>query len=92
MEKFMLQKETAERMVFFAALLIAVGVLCTWTGISSDRFFYITCSIGFWLQTWAIWSQQEQKIWNLSKWVLPAALVSSVGMTGCLISFWRITR
>lgn len=92
MEKLFLHKETAEKMIGFASLLIAVGVLCTWTGISSDRFFYGTCCIGFWLQTWGIWSQQEQKIWNLSKWVLPAALVSSVGMTGCLIIFWRITR
>ena len=79
-------------MVFFAALLMIVGVLCTWAGIGSCRFFYTTCCIGFWLQTWAIWSQQEQKIWNLSKWVLPAALVSSVGMTGCLIGFWWIIR
>lgn len=92
MEKFMLQKETAERMVFFAALLIIVGVLCTWAGIGSDRFLYSTFCIGFWLQTWGIWSQQEQKNWNLSKWVLPAALVSSVAMTGCLIIFWRIIR
>ena len=92
MGKLLLHKEAAERMLFFASLLITVGVLCTWAGISSDRFFYTTCCIGFWLQTWAIWSQQEQKIWNLSKWVLPAALVSSVGMTGCLISFWWIIR
>ena len=92
MEKLLLHKETAERMVFFAALLIAVGVLCTWTGIGGDRFLSGCIGISFWLQTWGYWSQQEQKIWNLSKWVLPAALVSSVGMTGCLISFWWIIR
>ena len=90
MEKLLLHKETAERMVFFAALLMIVGVLCTWAGIGGDRFLSGCIGISFWLQTWGYWSLQERKIWALPKWLPRAFLGCSVGMTVCFIVYWAI--